>query len=239
MELLPPSQETLTRINAGNSINYVQHSPVLLFDIWKCEKKNAAMTMKKLLLLEVLVFLVLIVFWSWTRLPAAVRFSGALLVDLSGLLCNPHMVFLLCNAIVFALFLLRRQTEISRNSVIDGDICGGTQLTVSAAEIFAPLPQPEAAEDDSGAGEEETIIKTVCLESVVLKPQCNEVSAIALQRQSGSSVESGAIENLNDEEFRRKIERFIIKNHEQFKVEKDSTQKQQNMNTNSLQIISY
>nr|GME20066.1 uncharacterized protein LOC109149214 [Ipomoea batatas] len=176
------------------------------------------MTMNKLLLLEVLVFLVLLVFWSWTRLPAAVRFSGALLIDLSGLLCNPHMVFLLCNAIVFALFLLRRQTEISRNSDIDGDICGGTQLTVSAAEIFAPLSQPEAAEDDSGEGEEETIIKTVCLESVVLKPQCNEVSAIALQRQSGSSVESGAIENLNDEEFRRKIERFITKNHEQFKL---------------------
>lgn len=287
MELLPPSEENPSLIN-GYSINYAQRSigkflvetkmdsPVP-FGIWKCEKNAEMFSYCFRKMMKKVVFLVLIVSWSWTRLPAAVKFSGELLVKLSGHLCNSHLAFLFCNGIVFALFLLCRQTDVSTNSVIDGDVvyrcgggaqvmlsaaevggggeeetiktvCGGTQvLVMPASEIF--LAPPPAAEEDSGEGEEETI-KTVCLESVVLKQQCNEVATtagaaiITLQRQNGSGVEGGAIENLNCEEFRRRIEKFIRKNHEQFKVEKErgndeSMQKQQNININSLQIISY
>lgn len=239
-----------------------------VFDSVKFEKAKAIArfnrfrrTVKMLQFLEVIVVLML-VSWSCTRVPGVVKFSGDFLVELWLYVCNPHVVFVIGNAIIVALFLLCRQTDAGCSSAIS-DFCGDedgeeidrseTQPPVVSSEASTPPPQPEAPGDETK--------QIVCSESAVQKPQCTELStamktatkqiekfqrtqseklkrAIALKperelrrsetemhRKTADSDETRAmpavetVESLSSEEFRLRIEKFIRKNQEFFKVE--------------------
>nr|GLL23223.1 uncharacterized protein LOC109179594 [Ipomoea trifida] len=81
-------------------------------------------SMKLVHFLESLFPLVLILS-SWARVLAAVKMSGEFVHELSVNLCNPHVVFLIGNAIIAILFVLCRHTEASEayyDSVRQGEI---------------------------------------------------------------------------------------------------------------------
>ncbi|XP_019152421.1 PREDICTED: uncharacterized protein LOC109149214 [Ipomoea nil] len=239
-----------------------------VFDTVKLEKAKAIARFNRfrrmttsLQFLEVIVALML-VSWSCTRVPGVMKFSGEFLVELWVYVCNPHVVFVIGNAIIVALVVLCRQTDAGCSSVVsdfcgedDGEEIGGgeTQPPVVSSEASTPPPQPEAAGDETK--------QIVCSESVVQKPQCTELStamktatkqiekfqrtqseklkrAIALKpqgvlrrsetemhRKAAGSGEPRAmptidtVEDLSSEEFRLRIEKFIRKNQEFFKVE--------------------
>lgn len=97
-----------------------------VFDNVKYEKARAMVRfnrfrkmMKLLQFVEVLLAFMFIS-WSWTYLPAAVKFSGDLLVELSVYIFNPHVIFLIGNAIIVSVLLLCRQTEAENHSVTGG-----------------------------------------------------------------------------------------------------------------------
>ncbi|XP_031120563.1 uncharacterized protein LOC116023698 [Ipomoea triloba] len=235
-----------------------------VFDTVKLEKAKAIARFNRfrrmtttLQFLEVIVALML-VSWSCTRVPGVMKFSGEFLVELWIHVCNPHVVFVIGNAIIVALVVLCRQTDAGCSSV-SSDFCGEeigngeTQPPLVSSEASAPPLQPEAAGDETK--------QIVCSESEVQKPQCTELStamktatkqiekfqrtqseklkrAIALKpqgvlRRSETEMHRNAagsddprampsidtVENLSSEEFRLRIEKFIQKNQEFFKVE--------------------
>lgn len=99
-----------------------------VFDSVKFEKSKAIARynrfqnmMKMLQIFEVFVAVVLI-FWSWTRIPAVVKFSGEVLVQVCGYLFKPHVVFLIGNAIIAAIVVLCRQTDAGGNNSVSDDI---------------------------------------------------------------------------------------------------------------------
>lgn len=237
-----------------------------VFDAVKFEKADAIarfnrfrrMT-KTVQYLELIVALML-VSWSCTRVPGVVKFSGDCLVELWTYACNPHVVFVIGNAIIVSLFLLCRQTDVGCNSVVfdlRGDDC---EEIISRGESQPPIPSPEASAHPEAVGDEEKQI--VCLEIAVQDQQCSEIStamktaakriekfrrtqsenlkqAIALKvprelRRSVTEVRRevtnpgeeramsavDTVEDLNSEEFRRRVEKFIRQNKEQFKIEK-------------------
>ncbi|XP_055835963.1 uncharacterized protein LOC129904422 [Solanum dulcamara] len=101
-----------------------------VFDSVKFEKAKAISRynrlqnmMKILQIFEVIVAVVLIS-WSWTRIPAAVKFSGEILVQVVDYLFKPHVVFLIGNAIVVAIVVLCRQTDAGSNNSVTDDIHG-------------------------------------------------------------------------------------------------------------------
>lgn len=76
---------------------------------------------KILQVLEVLMALILIS-WSSTKLPTAVRLSGNFLFELAGYVFNPHVVFLIGNVIIVALFVLCRENGAGSMNSVSGDI---------------------------------------------------------------------------------------------------------------------
>ncbi|XP_019184640.1 PREDICTED: uncharacterized protein LOC109179594 [Ipomoea nil] len=245
------------------------------FDTMKFEEKSIAMfnrfrkAMKLVHFLELLFPLVLIPS-SWARVPAAVKISGEFMHELSVNLCNPHVVFLIGNAIIAVLFVLCRQTEASEafdDRVRQGEI----QPPAASCQVYAPPPQTEAAEKIAvkavAVGEE--IKQIVCSESVVPKQQSEEIfvalqmatkkiqkfhrtqseklkreTAFRSQRDlrrsetelrlkavsssaTGTMASVDTVENLSNEEFRLRIEKFIRKNQEFFILEngRDETQR--------------
>lgn len=101
-----------------------------VFDSVKFEKAKAISRynrfqnmMKMLQIFEVIVAVVLIS-WSWTRIPAAVKFSGEILVQVVDYLFKPHVVFLIGNAIIVAIVVLCRQTDAGSNNYVTDDIHG-------------------------------------------------------------------------------------------------------------------
>nr|GMC47906.1 uncharacterized protein LOC109149214 [Ipomoea batatas]GMC50389.1 uncharacterized protein LOC109149214 [Ipomoea batatas]GMC56071.1 uncharacterized protein LOC109149214 [Ipomoea batatas] len=241
-----------------------------VFDSVKLEKAKAIARFNRfrrmtttLQFLEVIVALML-VSWSCTRVPGVMKFSGEFLVELWIYVCNPHVVFVIGNAIIVALVVLCRQTDAGCSSVAsdfcgedDGEEIGNGKETqpplVSSEASTPPRPQAEPAGDETK--------QIVCSESEVQKPQCTDLStamktatkqiekfqrtqseklkrAIALKpqgvlrrsetemhRNAAGSGEPRAmptldtVENLSSEEFRLRIEKFIQKNQEFFKVE--------------------
>lgn len=99
-----------------------------VFDNVKYEKAKAmAMynrfrkTMKLFQFLEVLVALMLIS-WSSTRLPGALKISGRILFEVANYLFNPHVVFLLGNVIIVAVFVLCRGSGSGSENSGDDDL---------------------------------------------------------------------------------------------------------------------
>ncbi|XP_009785221.1 uncharacterized protein [Nicotiana sylvestris] len=100
----------------------------LVFDNVKFEKAKAIARynrfqnmMKMLQIFEVVVAVVLIS-WSWTRVPVAVKLSGEVLVQVSAFLFKPHVVFLIGNGIIVAIVVLCRQTDAGSNDSVTDDI---------------------------------------------------------------------------------------------------------------------
>ncbi|XP_027148678.1 uncharacterized protein LOC113749199 [Coffea eugenioides] len=78
-------------------------------------------TMKLFQFLEVLVALLLIS-WSSTRLPGALKISGRILFEVANYLFNPHVVFLIGNVIIVALCFLCRGTGAGSENSCDDDL---------------------------------------------------------------------------------------------------------------------
>lgn len=164
-----------------------------VFDSVKFEKAKAIARynrfqnmMKLLQIFEVLVAVVLIS-WSWTRIPAAVKLSGQFLAQVSCYMFKPHVVFLIGNAIIVAIVVLCRQTDTgSNNSVTDDHIhdeeihhseaqrpiistsCGSSYVSdLSSASL------PETVEPSVSTMEGKQIVSSECK---VPKMQCNDVA---------------------------------------------------------------
>nr|GMD97785.1 uncharacterized protein LOC109179594 [Ipomoea batatas] len=242
------------------------------FDTLKFEEGTIGMfnrfrkAMKLVHFLELLFPLVLIPS-SWARVPAAVKMSGEFVHELSVNLCNPHVVFLIGNAIIAVLFVLCRHTEALEafdDSVRQGEI----QPPADSCQVYAPPRQPETAEKIAvkAVAVREEIKQIVCSESVVAKQQSEEIfvalqmatkqiqklhrtqseklkreTAFRSQRdlrrsqtelrlkavRSSATGTMASVENLSNEEFRLRIEKFIRENQEFFKLEngRDETQR--------------
>ncbi|CAN4093889.1 unnamed protein product [Withania somnifera] len=157
-----------------------------VFDSVKFEKSKAISRynrfqnlMKMLQIFEVFVAVVLI-FWSWTRIPAAVKFSGEVLVQVCGYLLKPHVVFLIGNAIIVAIVALCRQTDAGSNISVSDDI----QIEeIHHTEVQQPVVTTTFADDVPDLSFAEPGIVTVKDKKIVSSEykvpginQCNEVA---------------------------------------------------------------
>ncbi|KAL3514673.1 hypothetical protein ACH5RR_027390 [Cinchona calisaya] len=167
------------------------HEPV--FDNVKFEKAKAIARYNRFRkitkifqFLEVFVALILIS-WSSTRLSGALRISGRFLFDVANYLFNPHVVFVIGNVIIVALFVLCRQNGGGSENSDDGDIYGdyvrhseahSQQQKVLAPDEeknLAPDPPPTAEIKDGMAGSgDEAEEKQIVLCSKAEK--CDEVT---------------------------------------------------------------
>lgn len=160
-------------------------SPTAAFDNLKFEKAKAIARYnrfkkisKLLQFLEVLVALALIS-WSSTRLPGAVKLSGQFLFELARYVCNPHIVFLISNAIVVVLFVLRRESNSSGNDYSGSGDLYDDYVRHSLRKAYAPeevkipaLPPTPTTEikdvnpdDIAGGGGDEEEKQIVCVYS--------------------------------------------------------------------------
>ncbi|KAA8528667.1 hypothetical protein F0562_036022 [Nyssa sinensis] len=104
-------------------------------------------------LLHVLEVCVAFTLFSWlsTRLPNAVRISGEYIPQLSGYLLNPHLVFLIGNAIIIALVALYRQNYAGKNGGTDlfDDYIQNSERVASIVDIETqpPLTQQTTEHD--------------------------------------------------------------------------------------------
>nr|GMD96733.1 uncharacterized protein LOC109179594 [Ipomoea batatas] len=149
------------------------------FDTLKFEEGTIGMFNRFLKAMKLMHFLELL--FPLVLIPSAVKMSGEFVHELSVNLCNPHVVFLIGNAIIAVLFVLCRHTEALEafdDSVRQGEI----QPPADSCQVYAPPPQPETAEKIAvkavAVGEE--IKQIVCSESVVPKQQSEEIF-VALQ----------------------------------------------------------
>ncbi|KAJ8532427.1 hypothetical protein K7X08_012350 [Anisodus acutangulus] len=125
--------------------------------------------MKMLQFIQVVVVFMLIS-WSWTRLPPAVK--------LSVYLFNPHVVFLIGNTIIVVIILLCRQTEANNSKPLTAnfnheDVSPGDVQLVTEKPVSSPASLPDMAEPDFTGDENK---QTVCSESKVPnKVQSNNI----------------------------------------------------------------
>ncbi|KAL3505319.1 hypothetical protein ACH5RR_035160 [Cinchona calisaya] len=150
-----------------------------VFDNVKFEKEKAMARFNRfrkitkiLQFLEVSVALLLIS-WSSTRIPGALKISGRCLFEVANYLFNPHIVFVIGNAIIVAVFVLCRENNAGKENSGEGDIYDN-YLRHSEAHARAqerkvsvsqrdenPAPEPPATPeikdliDGSGGGDEE------------------------------------------------------------------------------------
>ncbi|XP_060200857.1 uncharacterized protein LOC132629144 [Lycium barbarum] len=219
-----------------------------VFDNVKFEKAKAVARynrfqnmMKMLQIFEVLVAVVLIS-WSWTRIPVAVKLSGRFFVQLSSHLFKPHVVFLIGNAIIVAIVVLCRQNDAINNSnnsdtddiqieeihnteiqrQIVPDLTTEPNVTTTITEDKQIIPEPQC-NDAATAIDKATkqIQKFKRTQSEKLKRQITANQPKRGLRRSETdmrrivrkpTVEVEEVETLSNEEFRDTIEAFIKKN---------------------------
>ncbi|CAH9077841.1 unnamed protein product [Cuscuta europaea] len=235
-----------------------------VFDVVKSEKAKAVARfnrfrrMMKMIKCFELIVVLMVISWSCTRIPAVVKLTGVCLVELWDYACNPHVVFVIGNAIIVSLFVLCRKTGVSCNSVVfDFCVDDGDEISSGASQSPMHSSEESALPHHSEAAEEETK-QIVCSESATQIPQCNEISAamkmaekqiekfrrtqseslkraMALKpgrelRRSATEVRREVpnfngkrvvptVEDLNNEEFRLRIEKFIRQNQQLFQIE--------------------
>lgn len=171
----------------------MDYSQTAVFDNVKFEKAkaiaryNRLKKISKLLqFLEVLAALALIS-WSSTRLPGAVKLSGQFLFELARYVCNPHVVFLISNAIVVALFVLRRENDSSGNDysgsgdLYDDYVRQGLRKAYVPEEVKIPPPPTTEIkdvnpDDSAGGGGDEEEKQIVCVYSEEGEEQCDAVT---------------------------------------------------------------
>lgn len=218
-----------------------------VFDSVKFEKSKAIARsnrfqdmMKMLQIFEVIVAVVLIS-WSWTRIPAAVKISGEFLVQVTSYLFKPHVVFLIGNAIIVAIVVLCRQTDAGSNNSVTYDDIESEEIHHTEIQQSFVGDVPETAEPSVATTEDKQIVSSECK---VPEIQCNEAATAIdtaikqiqkfkrtqsekLKKQITSSprrelrrsetdtrtiVPVEAVDTLSNEEFRNTIEAFIKKN---------------------------
>lgn len=167
-----------------------------VFDNVKFEKAKAMARFnrfrkitKLLQFLEVFVAL-MVISWSSTRLSGAVKISGRFLFEVANYLFNPHVVFLIGNAIIVALFVLCRGNGAVDENCGYGDLYDDyvrhSEVQQRKVEVSVsgtapePPPTPEIKDmiPDSGGGDEEEEEKQiVCVCSSEEKTgQCDAVT---------------------------------------------------------------
>uniref|UniRef100_A0A5B6YKT7 DUF4408 domain-containing protein n=1 Tax=Davidia involucrata TaxID=16924 RepID=A0A5B6YKT7_DAVIN len=155
----------------------------------KFEKANAMIRYHRLRsiakLLRVLEVCVAFTFLSWSSigLPTAVRLSGEYILQLSVYLMNPHVVFLIGNAIIIALVALSRQNDAGNNAsstdLYDEYIqnSDNRQRIASNCDTETPPPLPSPVTEETAENDKQI----VCLENAVTQMQCDAVDTAIKQ----------------------------------------------------------
>lgn len=195
-----------------------------VFDNVKFDKSKARArynrlrkTVKLLQFLEVLVVLMLIS-WSSSRLPGALKISGRFVCEVADYLFNPHVVFLIGNVIIVALFVLCRGSGPCSDNSGDDDLydeyaqhsqAHAQHQNVAASEGVKILPPeiPAAPEIKDviavtgGEAEEKQIV--LCSEETEEKPpeQCDAVTT-AIEK-AAKQIEK--FQRMQSEKLKREI----------------------------------
>ncbi|KAA8537591.1 hypothetical protein F0562_027199 [Nyssa sinensis] len=148
--------------------------------------------------LEVIVAFTIISWWS-TDLPTAVRISGEYILQLSIYLFNPHVVFLIGNAIIISLFALSRQNDARSNSggtdLYDEYIQYSDNCQRNASNCDNETPPPVTAETT------ENDKQIVCLENAVTQMECDAVDKAIKQ----ATKELRRFERTQSEKLKREL----------------------------------
>ncbi|KAK1362348.1 Anaphase-promoting complex subunit 4 [Heracleum sosnowskyi] len=201
----------------------------LTIDTVKEEKANAMAryrrfrNFKKLLQLFELFVAVTLVSWSSTCLPAVVKLTGDFFLRFFLSVLNPHVVFLIGNAIIVALFFLSRQigSDAAATNLNDD----GIEFSNSVVEIEPPRSIDTArVEIESPPSMEITVEKQiVCVENVASRTECEAVTnAIEkatkeIQKLERTQSERAWRRETPKRELRRsesEVERTVIKSRE-------------------------
>ncbi|XAR64138.1 hypothetical protein NMG60_11024366 [Bertholletia excelsa] len=185
-------------------------------------------------LLEVLVGIA-ILSWSWTQLPLAVKLSCDCLMQLSKYLFNPHINFLIGNALVIVLVLLSRQHKVGSDARTEDIFDGHSRISevhrriasVSDGEAATHAPAETKYYDKQSHLSDNAIAQMQCdAVSRAIEEATKEIELLQgthpeklkrdLQDESGrdlqrSETDSLTVERMSSEQFRRKIEAFIAK----------------------------
>ncbi|WOG97808.1 hypothetical protein DCAR_0417149 [Daucus carota subsp. sativus] len=148
-------------------------------DTVKEEKANAMAryrrfrNFKKLLQLIELFVVITLFSWSSTCLPCVVKLVGDFFLRLSLSVLNPHIIFLIGNAIIAALFFLSRQIATDSSAVATNLNDDVLEFSNSVAEIESPpLINTAAVEIDVDDSEKQI----VCVENVASRTECEAVT---------------------------------------------------------------
>lgn len=128
-------------------------------------------------LLEVVVAL-LALSWSSTRLPVAVKLAGQCFVQLSDYIFNPHINFVIGNAIIVLLVLLYRRNNDGNNSGPGGG--HGDEIVQNAEaqqRICTENPEPAEVHNSSGDVREVVVVSL----NAVTETQC-DAAGTAIQQ---------------------------------------------------------
>lgn len=207
-------------------------------DTVKIEKANAIARYRRfenlaqlLQILELVVALTLIS-WSSTCLPAVVKFAGHCFLQISLYFLNPHVVFLIGNAIVIALFILyRHRIDASDNSAASDFHDDFVEYNSTDAAESAPAKEEEMTEEEEKqiVCEQKNVVgETECeaaekaindaikrirkFERTKSERLRRDISGKQLRRiEDKIMIEYESVETLSNEEFRVAVEAFIQK----------------------------
>ncbi|XP_047325133.1 uncharacterized protein LOC124928923 [Impatiens glandulifera] len=210
-------------------------------------------------LVEVFVAIILLLSFPLISLPISTNsFYNFSFRRITGIILNPHINFIVGNAIIVVLFLLSRQNNVGGNEVSNEsnlDSNEETQTVSNVVEIETEFPSCPAAAAVVVEEEEEKIVdveaKLVHCEAVTnaiedatkqirrfertqseklrreLRTKQRErfrrsESEIGVRRSSreDESSSSSSVNDLSNEEFRRKIEKFIENEKNQIRAQR-------------------
>lgn len=150
-------------------------------DTVKLEKANAIAryrrfrNLAKLLQVFEVIVAVTLLSWSSTCLPAVLKLYGQYLLESSLYVLNPHVIFLIGNAIVIALFVLSRHIDAGNNSGASDfyDYYVEKRENQNSMAAAESQPSPEPVKEETIGGEEKQI---VCKENAARQTECEAVA---------------------------------------------------------------
>lgn len=126
--------------------------------------------LEKLLRFFLIVLLLAFLSWSSTRVPEAVqtlKISGKYVVDFSTYVLNPHIIFLIGNAIVLALYVLSRHMDVEKTS--------------TTSVLYENYENTENKSSVNAIEEVEAPVEIVAAEKQIV---CKEVSNLMTEKES-------------------------------------------------------
>lgn len=189
----------------------------------QAEKATAMMRYRRLRnitkmrrLLEILVALAFFS-WSSTRLPSVLNLAAQFLVRVYEYLVNPHITFVIGNAIIVVVVFLSRRNNAAGNAVASG----GNAFDFSDEMVPTPPPTLAAETEEMEADRETACVdkEIVVSENVVGEVQCGAVSAAIeegekVKRRSNRSFERTKSEKLTKRESQRSAPGRILRRSE-------------------------